>query len=274
VLKNRKGEKTMGEPVHLIPCVVPEREYQARRVIEKMTSESWAKSVQQTIQEGAQAPDVTGYVPDATYLASYSKWKDEPFGAANTMEHSACIVFVVKHILDFYGVRTSVLALKDLIVERGYRAWKFEKASKTFYTAKATLKEAMEVLPEGTNREEITTMEQAYEILGKPSGIGGVHVLLDNLVGGYGRRRPVEETRLLSVDEVYQELKAGRMVPMRVDNSKYWQDPTKREGHFVLLVAVHNQEALVIDSSVGERKLPIHQLLQATTVAWKVCPKR
>ena len=64
------------------------------------------------------------------------------------------------------------------------------------------------------------------------------------------------------------------MVPMRVENSRYHQDPMRPGGHFVILVAIHDQEALVVDSSVGEKRLPIHQLLQAATVAWKVCPKR
>lgn len=264
----------MGEPIYLAPCVVPEEEYQARRVVEKMTAKNWEESVKQTIGDKEPAPDVTGYIPDASYLASNAKWKNLPFGAANTMERSACLVFVAKHILDFYGARTSVLALRDLVVERGYRAWKFEKVAKTFYTPTATLVEAKQALPENVNSEEITTMEQAYEILGKPSGIGGVHVLLDNLIGYYGKRRPVQETRLLWVRDVYQELEEGRMVPMRVQNSLYWEDPMRPDGHFVILVAIHDQEALVIDSSLGERWLPIHQLLRATTVAWKVCPKR
>ena len=264
----------MGEPIYLAPCLVPEEQYQARRVIEKATQESWEASVEHDLKEKVLAPDVTGYIPDATYLATNSKWRDLPFGAANTMEYSGCMVFVAKHLLDFYGVRTSMMALRDVIVERGYRAWKFEKAPKTFYTPAATLAEALEVLPENVNKEEITKLEDAYPYVGRPSGIGGVHVLLDNLIGYYAKRRPVQETRLLWVQDVYEELKEGRMVPMRVENSRYHHDPMRPGGHFVILVAIQNQEALVIDPSVGEKRLPIHHLLQAATVAWKVCPKR
>lgn len=264
----------MGEPIYLVPCIVPEEQYKARRVIEKATQENWTASVESELKEGILAPDITGYLPDATYLATNSKWKDLPFGAANTMERSACLVFIAKHILDFYGVRISMLSLRDMVVERGYRAWKFEKVDKTFCTPTATLKEAMEALPEDVIKEEITTLEQAYQYVGEPSGIGGMHVLLDNLIGYYAKRRPVQETRLLWVQDVYQELKEGRMVPMRVENSQYHQDPMRTGGHFVILVAIQNQEALVIDPSVGEKRLPIHQLLRAATVAWKVCPKR
>ena len=264
----------MGEPIYLVPSIVPEEQYKSRRVIEQTISENWQESVKHEVETGAKAPDVTGHIPDAAYLATNSKWKDLPFGAANTMERAGCLVFVAKHLLDFYGVRTSVLALRDMMVERGYRALQFEKVSKTFYTPTATLKEALEVLPEDVKQEDITKLEDAYPYIGMPSGIGGVHVLLDNLIGHYAKRRPVQETRLLWVQDVYEELKEGRMVPMRVENSRYHQDPMRPGGHFVILVAIHDQEALVVDSSVGEKRLPIHQLLQAATVAWKVCPKR
>lgn len=258
----------------LANCLIPAIDYEMQKIMVNVTSRNWLESVKDELSKGSKAPDVTGYIPDAKYLAGSAKWCKEPFGAANDMEHSACIVFIAKHLLDYYGVEVDMIDLKNLVVKKGYRAWKFEKASKTFYAPEATLEEAFQVLPEEVDRKQIHTLKDTEKWIGKPVGIGGMHILLDNIIAEYACCYRVRDTRLLFVNEAYKELKDGNMVPMRVDNAIYHGDATKREGHFVILVSIKDQMATVIDPSVGENVLPIHQLLQAATVAWKVRPRQ
>lgn len=256
----------------LAPCMIPESQYKARKEAEKEMSEIWARSVEREAQRGFLAPDVIGYVPEAIYMASNPKWQDEPFGAANNMEHSGCLVFVAKQLLDYYGIRVSMLDLKDVVVEKGYRAWRFKNAKKTFFSPIATPKEAMEALSEGGHPTDLGSVEKIFDYLGEPVGIGGMHILLDNIIADYCHVPVVQvcETRFMHVVQMYKDLEERHFVPMRVTNSIYWNDPDKKDGHFVILVAIQNQEAIVIDSSIGYHRLPISQLLQATTVAWKV----
>jgi len=274
MLVQKKWVKYMEILRDLYPCIISPEAYQEQKNIVEVFSKNWRASIERKIARKTKAPDVTGFIPDQYYLASNSKWKEEPFGAANDMEHSGCIIFVAKHLLDFYGVQTTVLDLKNLAVEKGYRAWKFEKTKKAFYTPKATLKEALQVLPESADKDTDQTLEDTEKYIGKPVGIGGMHILLDNIIAEYACCLPVQDTRLLLIEEVYQELKKGNMVPMRVENSIYLNDPEKEGGHFVILVEIKDQIATVIDPSIGEDQIPVHVLFQAATVAWKVRPRQ
>lgn len=258
----------------LAPCRIPQEAYLQQKDIVEVFSKNWRASVEGEVKRETKAPDVIGFIPDQYYMVSNAKWKTEPFGAAGDMEHSACIIFAAKHILDFYGVETSIIDFKNLMVEKGYRAWRFEKTTKSFTSPKATLQEALQVLPADVDSKQIHTLEDAEKYIGKPVGIGGMHILLDNIIAEYACCYPVRDTRILLVSELYQELEKGNMVPMRVENSVYLNNPAKKEGHFVILVGIKDQIATVIDSSIGEHKLPIHQLLQAATVAWKVRPRQ
>ena len=252
--------------------MIPKSQYEKRKDIEKSIAGIWARSVRENIERGSLAPDVVGYIPDAIYMATNPKWREEPFGAANDMEHSACIVFVAKQLLDYYNIKVSMLNLRDAVVEKGYKAWRFKNAKKTFFSPIPTPKEANEALAEGGHPADLDSTEKMFEYLGKPVSIGGMHILLDNIIAEYCHEPVVQacETRFMHVINMYKHLEEGHFVPMRVTNSIYWNDPDRNGGHFVILVAIQNQEAIVIDSSVGYRRLPINQLLQATTVAWKV----
>lgn len=208
-------------------CMVPEDEFKRRKTIQGRISEELAKSVRYEIEIGySYVGNIRGLVPKVI-LESDPRWKDKLSGAVGTVEESACIALVAWQILKYYGIEVSVLELKDLIVEKGYRAW-------------------------------------------KPIGIGGMHVLLDNIIAMYRGVKPIEDTRLRTVSDVYRELGAGHFVPVLVKNSVYWDDESRKGNHFVLFAAVKNNEAIVIDSSIGERRLPIFQLLRATIVAWEI----
>lgn len=256
----------------LSPCLIPNSQYEKRKDAEKAMAEIWARSVKQENERKFLVPDVVGYIPDAIYMATNPKWRGEPFGAANDMEHSACLVFVAKQLLDYYNIEVSMLSLRDAVVEKGYRAWRFKNAKKTFFSPIATLKEAKEALAEGEHPTEFESTEKIFEYLGEPVGIGGMHILLDNIIAEYCHKPVVQvcETRFMHVVNMYKSLEEGYFVPMRVTNSIYWNDPNRNGGHFVILIAVQNQEAIVIDSSIGYHRLPINQLLQAATVAWRV----
>lgn len=258
----------------LPPCKLSQSLYEEQKCMIEVVARNWENSVECELKQGSYAPDVTGYIPERTYLANNSKWAEEPFGAVNDMEHSACLVFVAKHLLDYYDVESDILELKDLIVQKGYRAWRFENSDRVFFTPEVSMCEALLALPEDVDKSQISTLEDAEKYLGKPWGIGGMRILLDNIIAEYAACGRVRDTRLLFVSEVYKELQEGRMVPMRVRNDIYGTDPENKEGHFVILVAIKDQIATVVDSSVGERRLPIRQLLQATTIAWKLRPRQ
>lgn len=251
-------------------CLIPESEYRLQKAMSEVILQNWRASVEYEVANGNQAPNVMGYFPEAQYLANSAKWCKEPFGAANDMQHSACIVFVAKQLLDFYQVEVGMLDLKNMVVKKGYRAWKFKGSDKTFFTPEATLKEALKALPPEVDQTQIRSIQDAEAFIGKPQGIGGMHILLDNIIAKYACCGRVCDTRFRFVNEVYQALRQGQMVPMRVTNTIYHGDSSREGGHFVILVKIENQIATVIDSSVGERTIPIHQLLQASDVAWNV----
>ncbi len=259
---------------NLAPCRVPEEDYKKQKKNVDQIMSEWKESVRPEYLQGLEYSDVTGYMPKNIYLASDENWRDVPFGAANDMEHSGCIVFVAKLLLDYYQIQTSVLGLKDLIVESGYRAWRFENSSKNFFTPRATLEEALQVLPSSVDKSKIKSLEEAIPYTGEPIGVGGMHILLDNIIAEYSGVEPVLKTRLRNVCEVLWNLALDRMVPMLVDNSVYKNSPREKGRHFVILVSVRDQMATVIDSSIGYHKIPITQLLEATTVAWNVPPRK
>ena len=256
----------------LTPCMIPKIQYEAQKDIAKSMAEIWSRSVKNELERGGQAPNVVGYIPDAIYMASNPKWQEEQFGAVNDKEHFACLVFVAKQLLDYYNIETSMLNLRDAVVAKGYRTWRFQNSQKTFCSPIATPKEAMEALEEEGHPTNLDSIEKIFEYLGKPVSVGERHILLDNIIADYCHKRVVQvcETRFMHVVNMYQHLKEGHFVPMWVENNIYWTDSDRKEKHCIILVAIQNQEAIVIDSSVGYRRLPINQLLQATTVAWKV----
>ncbi len=263
----------------LAPCQVPHETYQKQKRLAESIYNEWRTQVSKEIMSDSKAPDVHSYIPDALYLAANEKWRKEPFGAVNDMEHSASIIFVAKYLLDYYEVPCTVLQLKDAAVKCGYRAWRFENTNKVFYTPNATDLEVQQTIKEVYEVDEkeaakLINSEIAKRRIGKPYGIGGMHILLDNIISQCTDCAVVFCTRLSRVQDLYENLHNSLMVPMLVKKRIYHNIFGNNDGHFVILVSIKDQVATVIDSNVGYVKLPISRLLAACDIAWNLVPKK
>ena len=249
-------------------ALVDPETYKTRSEMTKACEGLWTESKRGL--ESRSFKNVIGYMPKEIYIASDTRWKDYSFGAVNTLQDAGCIVFAAKYLLDFYGIQySSVVELADEIASKNYRCWRFENFPKVFSSYEATIEDAKQVLPDDCNAN---CLEEAIDITGKIVGIGGRHVLFDNIIAEVNAIKQIEDTRIVKIEEAINILERGGFVPMRVENSTYHGNPTKTGGHFITLTAIENNMARVLDSSeiYGMRTLPAKQLFQAATVAWKV----
>ena len=168
-------------------------------------------------------------LPDSICLASNPKWANMQLCTINTVETSGCIAFVSKIVLDFFDIPFPMLDLIKLIEEKGYRICELSAC--------------------------------------KPIGICGSSYFLDNLlkeifvydIDIYNN------TRIHSFEQLISNLKEGFPIPMRVENSIYYNDPQKIGGHYVVLYGFHDGLAYVADSSCpnGFYLLPSGRLVKS-----------
>ncbi len=194
------------------------------------------------------------------------RWKDKPFGAVNTVEKAGCLAFTAYNMLYLLGLEqyASMEELLDTIVQKGYRVWKFENCKEYLSWPKITLSQ---IKKKYATREvkKCTSLEEVYQILGKPVGIGGYMYFLDELIALEADVKPYEDTRLWTVQEMLENLKAGYPVPIRVGNATYRNDETLKGGHYVILVGFRNGRAVTVDNAVigGIYECPIEQFFKA-----------
>jgi len=222
----------------------------------------------------------TFYVP----MASNPQWANRPFGAVNTVEKSACVAFIGKMILDFYGFDISMEELLVKIENKGYRMWKLEKKAKTLNIPFAEVSAIKKQFHEDDPIQKCNTLEDIYELYGEPIGIGGSMFVIDNIIESIAIKpvRLYNDTRIHSVHQLLWNLINGIPVPIRVQNSIYHDDPTRKEGHYVMLIGISCGNAIVLDSSYdfgnGINILPAKQLFKAMLwdnnliCAWNLSP--
>lgn len=222
-------------------------------------------------------------IPDAISMASNPKWANRQFGAVNTISNSGCICFVAKIILEhpvfqkFYGT-VSMDEIFSEVETKGYRMWKLEKIPKALNIANPTVETLKEIFHDNNDICACNTLEEIYSIAGHPVGIGGSAFFLDYLIAqpfevadtSDSFQMPVligSNTRVLSIEQIVENLEAGFPVPIRVENSIYMNDPSKKQGHYITLFGFENGEAIVVDSSydscAGVRRIPVTQLFRA-----------
>lgn len=194
-----------------------------------------------------------------------------PFGAANTVELAGCVCFVSYYILKDYSgyCAFSFEEWVEEVVKKGYRAWKFKNYPGTFTSPTIDPEEVKAHFEGKLDLTCCDTKEDLIEKLGEPVGIGGSMYLIDNVIAYLNgeefntREKPVEHTRLISVEGILTNISSGLYVPMRVNNAIYHNDPERKEGHYVTLYGVQDGTALVWDSSIGEVQLPFRRLMNA-----------
>lgn len=190
-----------------------------------------------------------------------------PFGPIGTVASGGCITYVGTMILKNYGHNVDVVTLAGEAAQKGYRSWGFKKYLKKYFTSpnidinevKAKFGDDIPAV------NDCKTVEELEEILGEVTGIGGSAFLLDNIISMLSAKelKPVADTRITSMDKVLENLKNGIMVPLRVKNAIYLDDPKKADGHYIILVGISNGTAILIDSSIGINKVPAERLFKA-----------
>lgn len=112
-------------------------------------------------------------------------------------------------------------------------------------------------------------MESLYKITGKPQGIGGSMFLIDNVIQELAKKESTENkpvnTRLDNIWEIYANIRKKIMVPLRVNNSIYYNDPKRKGGHYAILIGLDFGDAVMLDSVNGFYRLPFQKLMKAAT---------
>ena len=226
-------------------------------------------------------------LPDSVCMASNPKWADRTFGAVNTVQKSACLCFVAKEILDhptyrdYYGT----VSMEEIFTEaenKGYRMWKLAHRTTTLNDSYPSLEYFKEVFKKDEDIQNCHTVEEVYQTAGMPVGIGGSMFFIDNLIANISNSQIQVgfHTRLHSIEEIIDNLKAGYPVPVRVNNAIYLNDPSKKEGHYVMLFGFEYGNAIIVDTShdksSGVLKIPVWRLFKAMTAddnlicAWNI----
>ena len=206
------------------------------------------------------------HIPIPAYIpyAGDPRWKDAPFGPVNTLEKAGCIVFVIKSLLDYYGYKNvSIEEITKACVSKGYRMWKFPTVSESLNLEEITLEKVKEAFPGNPYVQACKDLKE----LGTPVGVGGSFYFLDSIINMLsGNTSDRYHTRLSCVEDILHNIAMGHPVPLRVENSIYLDDPSKKEGHYVVLFAVVHGVATVIDSnSRTPVKVLFEQVMRAAT---------
>ena len=95
-------------------------------------------------------------------------------------------------------------------------------------------------------------------------------------------QKEASTTRLYTIMSVLDSLSRAIPVPVRVNYGHMLNDPTKTEGHYVILLGFEGDHAVIVDSSApdGIYECPIQRFLESMvmdtkkglTCAWNAVP--
>ena len=214
---------------------------------------------------------------DGSFLCAYD-FANVPFGAVSTVAKAGCLAFTSYHMLRFLGFQVNFEELVDSITSNGYRSWNFtkNKSHRAYTKASArdfTLDELKSNYPNWDKMQSCSSLNEAFELLGEPFGIGGANAYFDNLICYlHPSIKIYEDTRLKNVNDIFYNLEIGTPIPISVNNAIYYDDANKSGGHYVLLVGVNGDKFAIVDSN--ERTLsfvPIKQVFDAMVVSTDPC---
>lgn len=214
---------------------------------------------------------------DGSFLCAYD-FANVPFGAVSTVAKAGCLAFTSYHMLRFLGFQVNFKKLVDSITSNGYRSWHFtgDKPHRTYTKASArdfTLDELKSNYPDWDKMQSCSSLNEAFELLGEPVGIGGANAYFDNLICYLHPSIMIyADTRLKNVDDIFYNLEIGTPIPISVNNAIYYGDANKSGGHYVLLVGVNGNKFAIVDSN--QRTLsfvPIKQVFEAMVVPTDPC---
>ena len=214
---------------------------------------------------------------DGSFLCAHD-FTDVPFGAVSTVAKAGCLAFTSYHMLRFLGFQVNFKKLVDSITSNGYRSWHFtgDKPHRTYTKASATdftLDELKSNYPNWDKMQSCSSLNEAFELLGEPVGVGGANAYFDNLICYINPSVELyTATRLKNVKDIFSNLGIGTPIPISVNNAIYYDDANKSGGHYVLLVGVNGDKFAIVDSN--ERTLsfvPIKQVFEAMVVPTDPC---
>ena len=214
---------------------------------------------------------------DGSFLCAYD-FANIPFGAVSTVAKAGCLAFTSYHMLRFLGFQVNFKKLVASITSNGYRSWNFTKtmSSRAYTKASATdftLDELKSNYPNWDKMQSCSSLNEAFELLGEPVGIGGANAYFDNLICYINPSvKLYTDTRLKTVKDIFSNLGIGTPIPISVNNAIYYDDANKSGGHYVLLVGVNGDKFAIVDSN--ERTLsfvPIKQVFEAMVVPTDPC---
>ena len=227
-------------------------------------------------------------LPDEVALARNPKWKDLPFGAANTFEKASCgalapknalniLAFSApKHLRAVFDFHPSVFEIANNLFEKGYRSWQFPNLKGAITSPTFNLDAVKRRHPDN---EEVKACKDEKDLIskfGNPVGIGTSFFFIDNLIKLISCKQDIQvanETRVHSIDQFFWELKAGYGLLVRVWNSTYHDDKTREGGHYILVTGIENGNAVIVDSdmeqTLGICKIPVKQLVDSIIYDWR-----
>ena len=280
-------------------CTVSREEHIRRSDFQKEASDLFLQSVKElsgnySIFNGL---NCGAELPDSVPFASNPKWKDMPFGAANTCGNASCGALQTYVVINYFNniasqsskmlfeFNPTVSSVIDTLVQKGYRSWKLENKPGAMSAPVATLKIIQEGFPDDEEIQACTSLDEVFEKFGRPSGVGTNFFWLDNIIKLFSLDDKLEigrDTRITSVGKILQNLSRGIVVPIRVENSVYLGDPDHKGGHYVTWFAVEDGNAVIVDTamekSCGIYTIPVSQVFDAITsgsgmaVVWDVEP--
>lgn len=193
--------------------------------------------------------------------------KETLFGPVGSIAEGGCIVYATRCVMIQYGIEVNIVDLAKEAVEKGYRSWCFSKYPKTaFYTAEVDVKKVQKKFKSIAGIDNCSTVDDLVKLLGEVSPIGGSAFFMDNVICDYLAKiemKPVVDTRIESIEEVVENLINGVMVPMRVNNTVYHNDANRKGGHNIILIGIEKGTAIVADSCIGIKQLPVDRLFKA-----------
>lgn len=214
---------------------------------------------------------------DGSFLCAYD-FTDIPFGAVSTVAKAGCLAFTSYHMLRFLGFQVNFKKLVDSIASNGYRSWHFtgDKPHRTYTKVSAkdfTLDELKSNYPNWDEIQSCSNLNEAFELLGEPVGIGGANAYFDNLICYIDPSiRLYKDTRLKDVDDIFYNLEIGAPIPISVNNAIYYGNSAKSGGHYVLLVGVNGDKFAIVDSNKRHLSfVPIKQVFEAMVVPTDPC---
>ncbi len=253
--------------------VSPE-EHKARQLMHQKKGSKFKKSVERTTMydyEIFETKSMFANYPHEFALQTDPIFQNATFGAVGTLQSAGCVVFVTAYIISHYtGEKINILKWREEVEKKGYRSWNFENFPDSFTSRYIDLKEVRQKLSKYDARiSKCMDMESLYKITGKPQGIGGSMFLIDNVIQELAKKESTENkpvnTRLDNIWEIYANIRKKIMVPLRVNNSIYYNDPKRKGGHYAILIGLDFGDAVMLDSVNGFYRLPFQKLMKAAT---------